>query len=52
MGIALPFDQRFSMRFPQQWRTTTMAGLQTDHQGAVIIGVELSQSIETTISVR
>ena len=41
MGIALPFEQRFSMGFPQQRGTASMVGLQADNQGAVIIGVEL-----------
>ena len=40
MGIALPFEQRFSMGFPQQRGTASMVGLQADNQGAVIIGVE------------
>ena len=40
MGIALPFEQRFSMGFPQQRGTAAMVGLQADNQGAVIIGIE------------
>jgi hypothetical protein len=34
---------------PQKRSAAAMAGLQTDHQGAVVVTV---QSIETTISVR
>ena len=53
MGIALPFEQRFSMGFPAgSGVLRPMVGLQADNQGAVIIGTNSVQSMDTTIPVR